>query len=117
MRKWSPVTILVRVGTIRLSLGHLQCFTVATTRSYPIVKLGNGRPDVRIIPVNQKIDTCVIFEFNEMRKSAKDGLNQIVDKNYRSNTASHIQMIVEVAIAFYKKSTFVSARLLQREKV
>ena len=52
-----------------------------------------------------------------MRKSAKDGLNQIVDKNYRSNTASHIRMIVEVAIAFYKKSTFVSARLLQREKV
>jgi len=52
-----------------------------------------------------------------MRKSAKDGLDQIVDKNYRSNTASHIQMIVEVAIAFYKKSTVVSARLLRREKV
>ncbi|CAG8633515.1 10383_t:CDS:2, partial [Paraglomus brasilianum] len=40
---------------------------------------------------------------NEMKKSAKDGLNQIVDKNYRSNTASHIQMIVEVAMPSTKK--------------
>ncbi|CAG8471214.1 5667_t:CDS:10 [Ambispora gerdemannii] len=85
---------------------------------------GDGRPDVRIIPINQKFDTCIIFEFKlaksedreEMRKFAKKGLKQIADKNYRSNTASHIETIVEVAITFCNKSTFVSAQCLQRKK-
>ncbi|CAG8750824.1 13706_t:CDS:1, partial [Cetraspora pellucida] len=85
---------------------------------------GNGRPDVRIIPINQKSDTCIIFEFklaksenrDEMKISAENGLIQIADKNYRSNTANHIETIVEVAIAFCKKSTFVSSQLLQRKK-
>ncbi|KAF0356341.1 DUF1703-domain-containing protein [Gigaspora margarita] len=51
-----------------------------------------------------------------MRKLAREGLKQITNKNYRSNTASHIESIVEVAIAFNNKSTFVSAQCLQHKK-
>ncbi|RHZ70779.1 hypothetical protein Glove_267g56 [Diversispora epigaea] len=53
---------------------------------------------------------------DEMKNCAKNGLNQITDKNYRSSTASHIEMIVEVTIVLCKKSTFVFAQLLQRKK-
>ncbi|CAG8770811.1 12945_t:CDS:2, partial [Racocetra fulgida] len=104
---------------VTLAMFHGDDYQVVSNR-----EAGNGRPDVRIIPINQKSDTCIIFEFklaksenrDEMKISAKNGLNQIADKNYRSNTANHIETIVEVAIAFCKKSTFVSAQLLRRKK-
>ncbi|CAG8739353.1 20460_t:CDS:2, partial [Racocetra persica] len=85
---------------------------------------GTSSPDVRIIPVNHKFNTCIIFEFKraesgdykEMKDCTQNALDQIVAKNYRLNTASHIEVIVEVAIAFFKKEIFVSAQLLQRKK-
>ncbi|CAI2179256.1 20184_t:CDS:2 [Funneliformis geosporum] len=84
---------------------------------------GNGHPDVRIIPLNENKDTCIIFKFklaksddcNEMKRSVEEGLNQIVNKNYRANVPGHVKVIVEIAIAFHKKSTFISARLLNRK--
>ncbi|RIA79084.1 hypothetical protein C1645_124120 [Glomus cerebriforme] len=86
-------------------------------------EFGKGHNDVRIIPLNKK-DTSIIFEFklaksddcNEMEKSAKEGLDQIVNKNYQANIQNHVKMIVEVAIAFHKKSAFVSAHLLKHKK-
>ncbi|CAG8549513.1 31_t:CDS:2 [Gigaspora margarita] len=105
-------------------LGALAMFH---SNDYQVVSncgTGKGCPDVRIIPINPKFDTCIIFEFKlakskdleVMRKLAREGLKQITDKNYRSNTASHIESIVEVAIAFNNKSTFVSAQCLQHKK-
>ncbi|CAG8665322.1 34174_t:CDS:10, partial [Racocetra persica] len=102
-----------------LAMYHSNYYQVVSNR-----EAGNGRPDVCIISINPKFDTCIIFEFKlakskdheGMRKLAMDRLKQITDKNYRLNTASHIEAIVEVAIAFFKKDTFVSAQLLQRKK-
>ncbi|CAG8607437.1 3418_t:CDS:2 [Ambispora gerdemannii] len=102
-----------------LAMFHGDDYQVISNR-----EIGKGRPDVRIIPNNKKFNTCIIFEFKlaesedcgEMRKLANKGLKQIADKNYRLNTASHIEVIIEVAIAFCKKSTFVSAQHLQRKK-
>ncbi|CAG8616981.1 3411_t:CDS:2, partial [Ambispora leptoticha] len=102
-----------------LAMFHGDDYQVVSNR-----ETGKGRPDVRIIPINPKFDTCIIFEFKlakskdreGMRKLAKEGLKQIIDKNYRSNTASHIETIVEVVIAFCNKSTFVSAQCLQCKK-
>ncbi|RIB09452.1 hypothetical protein C2G38_2146541 [Gigaspora rosea] len=102
-----------------LAMFHSNDYQVVSNR-----ETGKGRPDVRIITINIKFDTCIIFEFKlakskdleEMRKFARERLKQITDKNYRSNTASHIETIVEVAIAFCNESTFVSAQCLQRKK-
>ncbi|CAI2193723.1 16169_t:CDS:1, partial [Funneliformis geosporum] len=51
-----------------------------------------------------------------MEKCAGVGLEQIVEKKYRANLSNHIKTIVEVAIAFYEKNVFVSARCLERKK-
>jgi hypothetical protein len=40
------------------------------------------------------------------KESAKEGLNQIVDKYYRANTPSHIKVIVEISIDNAKKMDF-----------
>ncbi|CAG8567806.1 1867_t:CDS:2, partial [Racocetra fulgida] len=80
-----------------LSIYHGDDYQVLSNR-----ESGNGRFDIRIDPVNQKSDTCIIFEFklaesedrDKMKTSAKNGLEQIADRNYR----------------------FVSAQLLRRLK-
>ena len=80
---------------------------------------GRGHPDVRIIPINTNKNVCILFEFkiamsderNEMKKCAERGLEQIVEKKYQANLPNNIKVIVEVAIAFYEKNVFVSARL------
>ena len=75
---------------------------------------------VWIIPTNQKKDTAITFEFKlaksdgEMKNKAVEGLSQIDKKNYRINIPNYVKTMVEVAISFYKKSAFVSARVLQR---
>jgi hypothetical protein len=108
---------LFTLGT--LAIFHGNDYHVLSNREF-----GKGRNDVRIIPLNENKDTSIIFEFklaksdecNEMERSAEEGLDQIVDKNYRANIQDFVKVIVEVAIAFHKKSAFVFARLLKRKK-
>ncbi|CAG8812194.1 9882_t:CDS:2, partial [Racocetra persica] len=102
-----------------LSMYHGDDYQVLSNR-----ESGNGHFDICINLVNQKFDTCIIFEFklaesedrDKMKTSTKNGLDQIADRNYRSNTKNYIETIVEVAIAFCKKSSFVSAQLLRCKK-
>ena len=105
-------------------LGTLVMFHYVDYQVESNHEVGLGCADVHITPINQNKDTCIIFEFklaksenlDTLKESAKEGLNQIVDKYYRANTPNHIKVIVEISIAFHKKSTFVFAHLLQRKE-
>lgn len=85
---------------------------------------GDGRPDVRIIPINQNKTDSITYEFkrteNEdsdiMKHATKVALDQIFDKCYRMSLPNHVKEIVEVGIAFCDKVAFVSARCLKRKK-
>ncbi|CAG8683462.1 10487_t:CDS:2, partial [Racocetra fulgida] len=85
-----------------LAMFHGDDYQVVSNR-----ETGKGRPDVRIIPINPKFDTCIIFEFKlakskdreGMRKLAKEGLKQIIDKNYRSNTANQTISNIQDALS------------------
>ncbi|RIA87459.1 hypothetical protein C1645_740101 [Glomus cerebriforme] len=111
---WYHVFVL---GT--LAMYHGDDYQVVSNR-----EVGLGHADIQIIPTNQKKDIGITFEFklvtsedcDEMKKKTIEGLSQINEKNYRVNIPSYVKTMVEVAIAFYKKSAFVSACVLRRKE-
>ncbi|GET03139.1 AAA family ATPase [Rhizophagus clarus] len=99
-----------------LAMYHGDDYQVISNR-----EVGLGHADIHITSTN-KYDTNITFEckvapsedFNVMKSCARKGLDQIDEKKYNANTLKHVKTIVEIAIAFYKKHAFVSARILQR---
>ncbi|POG80404.1 hypothetical protein GLOIN_2v1764524 [Rhizophagus irregularis DAOM 181602=DAOM 197198] len=105
-------------------LGTLAMYHGVEYRVESNREAGDGRPDVRIIPINQNKTDSITYEFkrteNEdsdiMKHATKVALDQIFDKCYRMSLPNHVKEIVEVGIAFCDKVAFVSARCLKRKK-
>ncbi|PKY19691.1 DUF1703-domain-containing protein [Rhizophagus irregularis] len=105
-------------------LGTLAMYHGVEYRVESNREAGDGRPDVRIIPINQNKTDSITYEFkrteNEdsdiMKHATKVALDQIFDKCYRMSLPNHVKEIVEVGIAFCDKVAFVSARCLKRNK-
>ncbi|CAB4399612.1 unnamed protein product [Rhizophagus irregularis] len=103
-------------------LGALAMYHGVEYRVESNREAGDGRPDVRIIPINQNKTVSITYEFkrtdNEdsdiMKHATKTALDQIFEKRYRMNLPDHVKEIVEVGIAFCDKVAFVSARCLKR---
>ncbi|OZJ02084.1 hypothetical protein BZG36_05317 [Bifiguratus adelaidae] len=108
-------------------LGAIAMFHGHDYKVYSNPETGLGRADVRIVPQHLEKSTAIIFEFKRLdskvhkrdltaalKKSAKEGLQQIFANDYRIGLPDFVGSLVEVGISFYDKSAFVAARLLDK---
>ncbi len=82
---------------------------------------GRGRPDMILIPKDQKKETALILEFKHVQKKekakklAEQALKQIEVQQYQARISQydHIQKILGVGIAFEGKKVVVASAMLK----